>query len=1007
MGAVAGFRDVLRAGGRGLVRVIGVVALVLAVLGLPATAASAAGTGTITGSVTTPDGPLAGTVAVTAFRWDDGTSTWQFDGLLRYQSASAFTVSDLAPGTYQLKFGDPASRSPYLPTFHPNALAVEDGSPIEVRSGETTAIGESVLRVGGTISGNVTLPAGVDLAQPLGASAERLNEDGVPQSVRSALVDPVTGHYRIVGLPDGDFVLRFDTTSYGITDEYYDGVVVPELATKVSIRDAGQVDGIDASLDPYTSLIGSVRDQYGDPAHARVVLYRWEPTVQRWRQHATKETTERTGNYELTMVPPGQYRLRFELFDEPEVADVFNGGTASFEDAPRIEVAGSSPVRGLDARFGTGLEISGLVRDPDGDPAVATVSALEWDDYRQTWVTRREVATSDGTYAIRGLHPGAYMLRFRSEDLGLHPQFHDGSFSPDVANPLQLSTSLTGVDLQLRDDDLAGAIRGTVSGTSDRPFAGIVRARAAADDTVVSTATPGTGGSYVLRGLAPGAYRVEFDASASAGLVDEYYDDATDAASSTTVSVATKQTVSPVDAVLAPDAAVGGVAGRVTGPDGTPVSGAVQVKRPNGSLVTRIRTDPSTGDYRIWGLAPGAYRIQADPDHPQMREVSYGEESQAWPPTVDVVAGSMLSGLDISVDCVGPCSGTPTVSGTARVGETLTVDPGLWTPAATTFRYQWFHGATGDLIPGATGRTYTLTGADLGHRMWVSVTGDFAGKSAGANGVLKPYVVEGVSVAGTVDLVGTPAVGHSVEATLQGWAPENATITYAWFRNGVLVEEERSARMPFEPVDLGAEYRVRVTATAIGYPARVATSAPVTVRSGAVVAGTVAISGSPHLDGRLTATPSRSWSSAAFSYQWLRGGVAISGATRNVYRPTSADLGRRLSVRVTGSSPASASASATSAATPAVKSVTSMVVSSQPSKKRVALSIRVRAKAASPTGVIRVRVDGKVRKSVRLKDGRASVVVRGLSKGKHRLSVEYGGTSKVTSAKVTRTVRTR
>ena len=68
----------------------------------------------------------------------------------------------------------------------------------------------------------------------------------------------------------------------------------------------------------------------------------------------------------------------------------------------------------------------------------------------------------------------------------------------------------------------------------------------------------------------------------------------------------------------------------------------------------------------------------------------------------------------------------PAVSGSARVGEELTVSNGTWTPAPTSFRRLWQRCDTsgGDCrnIPGATGRTYGVRSADVDHRLRALVT---------------------------------------------------------------------------------------------------------------------------------------------------------------------------------------------------------------------------------------------------------------------------------------------
>ena len=75
-----------------------------------------------------------------------------------------------------------------------------------------------------------------------------------------------------------------------------------------------------------------------------------------------------------------------------------------------------------------------------------------------------------------------------------------------------------------------------------------------------------------------------------------------------------------------------------------------------------------------------------------------------------------------------PATGAPTITGTARVGETLTVDTsGISDDEGmenTVFTYRWMAGGTD--IPGATGSSYTLTGDDEGKniQVWVSFTDD-------------------------------------------------------------------------------------------------------------------------------------------------------------------------------------------------------------------------------------------------------------------------------------------
>jgi putative cell wall-binding protein/peptidoglycan/xylan/chitin deacetylase (PgdA/CDA1 family) len=72
--------------------------------------------------------------------------------------------------------------------------------------------------------------------------------------------------------------------------------------------------------------------------------------------------------------------------------------------------------------------------------------------------------------------------------------------------------------------------------------------------------------------------------------------------------------------------------------------------------------------------------------------------------------------------------GAVTITGTAQVGQVLTANPGTWTPAPTTFTYQWLR--NGAAITGATNSTYTLTTADQSARITVRVTGTLGTSTA-------------------------------------------------------------------------------------------------------------------------------------------------------------------------------------------------------------------------------------------------------------------------------------
>ena len=135
-------------------------------------------------------------------------------------------------------------------------------------------------------------------------------------------------------------------------------------------------------------------------------------------------------------------------------------------------------------------------------------------------------------------------------------------------------------------------------------------------------------------------------------------------------------------------------------------------------------------------------------------------------------------------------TGAPSVSGTARDGETLTAGAGTWsgTPSIT-YTYQWqrcnWAGANCADIPGATGSSYTLTAADVGSTVRVQVVAsNDAGSSPPATSSVSTAVVKMPPVNLTAPLVSGTARDEvlltSTTGTWDGTGP--LAYTYQWQR---------------------------------------------------------------------------------------------------------------------------------------------------------------------------------------------------------------------------------
>lgn len=384
-----------------------------------------------------------------------------------------------------------------------------------------------------------------------------------------------------------------------------------------------------------------------------------------------------------------------------------------------------------------------------------------------------------------------------------------------------------------------------------------------------------------------------------------------------------------------------------------PVGGAWDAGLQYGPLVTG---DDGTMSYRITDKTREYTVCFADNiGSPVRRETRClgGASSPATATAWKHTAAQPKLKTDVGLPYAFTTAPTPTITGTAKVGATLTASAGTWSPSASV-AYQWLR--AGVAITGATASTYAPVVEDLGKVLTVRVTGTRPGYVTTAKtSAATAAVVAGDFTSTPAPIIsGTTAVGSTLTANVPAWTPSATTTTYQWLREGAVISGATSPKYDMVAADLGKRIAVRVTGARSGYASVTKTSAS-TAQVASATFGTVptpTISGAAVVGAILTATAG-TWVPAATTtgYQWFRSGVAIPGATAATYQVTAADAGATLTVRVTGERDGYAATEATSAATAAVEQAafTQTSVPKIKGKAKVRAKLKVVVGTWSPT----------------------------------------------------------
>lgn len=537
--------------------------------------------------------------------------------------------------------------------------------------------------------------------------------------------------------------------------------------------------------------------------------------------------------------------------------------------------------------------IRGAVNGPDGEP-VSSGNQVGVYGMNNEFVTYSEIA-DDGTYEILGLPTGSYYVEVWETSTSAPAWWNDGS---SARTPIMVTAGQTASNKNL-STTVGGVLKGRIVMANGKAGMGDLQAY---DSLGLEVGyfdwTNTANGDYTVSSLPQGPIRLKY----TAGGQTWWIGGGTSLANAAVAYVTDGGTTNVASLALRD---FGSISGDVS-VAGLSENGLITLIDSSGRQVSSQTA--VGGHYSFSSVVPGMYTLRYMSRNQEF--VWYGnKDSLAAAAYFTVDPGAVVEGMNLNA-VAATASFTPgavTTTGTAKVGQTMSVSMGTWTPAPSAIQYRWYVDWNG--APVSTTSTYVIKPEDQGKFLRVEVV---VSKSGVASDVLPISFGRVMGNAFTTTRVPTitpattPKVGTVLTASPGAWSPVFSAVSYQWYRGTTPILGATASTYTATLDDVGAGISVRTLGTKPGYlgvyqksSQLAATVLNTLTAPTSIVAPTV--SGVKQPGGVLTAVPG-TWGPAPVGlvYQWKRGSTLIPGANTATYTLTSEDVGQSITVLVTG-----------------------------------------------------------------------------------------------------------
>jgi hypothetical protein len=609
--------------------------------------------------------------------------------------------------------------------------------------------------------------------------------------------------------------------------------------------------------------------------------------------------------------------------------------SAAFAFAPAAQAAqntgpagGESPAPALAASLATPPpgQISGTVTAATSKAALAGIEVCAYSKLSELGGEFGEhCATTNaaGEYTVSALPAAEYTVEFYSLAGEYSTQYYDDKSSFLEATKVAVAEAVvSGIDAAMV---AAGEITGTVTAAEGgAPLEDIkVCAYETGGEFIVQCTSSGASGEYAISRLPQAQYTVDFY-SLSGSYATQYWNDEPSLATANKVAVSAGGVAGDIDAAMAP-------AGEITG---TVIEAGSESPLENikvcaydsgGGAAVQCTSTSANGQYTISRLAAGEYTVGFFALSGEYVSQYWDDKALSSEATkVRVQGGKVAEKIDAAMTTGGQITGTVSsdeggtvspvedirvcaheIGGEATVQCASTDANGEYTisrlPAAE-------YVVAFEAVNGAYLTQYYNDRSSFAEANKLTVAA--GARASGVDAQMQP--LEDASAPANLaeappKIVGKAEVGAVLTCSKGSWTgnPE-PSFTYQWLRDGTPISGATSRFYSVQAVDQSHALACEVTASNYkgaaavqSAPLEIPPETPVSIESPRVF-------GTPSVGSILSCEPG-SWTGTpkpTFTYQWLRGTVAIAGATSSTYAVQEADRGQELVCEVTGTNTA-------------------------------------------------------------------------------------------------------